>query len=47
MHNFDALYDMIRILLDPLNLFEELPELDAPDLRGVVWPDHFEGRPKA
>ena len=47
VHNFDALYDMIRILLDPLNLFEELPELDAPDLTGVVWPDHFEGRPKA
>jgi gentisate 1,2-dioxygenase len=45
VHNFDALYDMIRILLDPLNLFEELPELDAPDLRGVVWPDHSEGRP--
>ena len=47
VHNFDALYDMIRILLDPLNLFEELPELDAPDLSGVVWPDHFEGRPRA
>ncbi|TMB71674.1 MAG: cupin domain-containing protein, partial [Chloroflexi bacterium] len=47
VHNFDALYDMIRILLDPLNLFEELPELDAPDLSGVVWPDHFEGRPEA
>jgi gentisate 1,2-dioxygenase len=47
VHNFDALYDMIRILLDPLNLFEELPELDAPDLTGVVWPDHFEGRPQS
>jgi gentisate 1,2-dioxygenase len=45
VHNFDALYDMMRILLDPLNLFEELPELDAPDLTGIVWPDHFEGRP--
>jgi gentisate 1,2-dioxygenase len=45
VHNFDALYDMIRILLDPLNLFEELKELDAPDLTGVVWPDHFAGRP--
>jgi gentisate 1,2-dioxygenase len=45
VHNFDALYDMMRILLDPLNLFEELPELDAPDLSGVVWPDHFAGRP--
>jgi gentisate 1,2-dioxygenase len=47
VHNFDALYDMIRILLDPLDLLEELPQLDAPDLTGVVWPDHFEGRPKA
>ncbi len=34
VHNFDALYDMMRILLDPLNLFEELPTLDAPDLTG-------------
>lgn len=47
IHNFDALYDMIRILLDPLNLFEELPVLDAPDLTGIVWPDHLEGRPEA
>ena len=47
VHNFDALYDMMRILLDPLNLFEELPELDAPDLSGVAWPDHFDGRPTA
>ncbi len=45
IHNFDALYDMMRILLDPLNLFEEPPVLDAPDLSGVVWPDHFDGRP--
>ncbi len=47
VHNFDALYDMIRILLDPLNLFEEPPVLDAPDLANVVWPDHFDGRPEA
>lgn len=47
VHNFDALYDMIRILMDPMNLFEELPTLDAPDLSGVVWPDHLEGRPEA
>ncbi len=47
VHNFDALYDMIRILLDPLDLLEEPPELDAPDLTGVVWPDHSAGRPKA
>jgi gentisate 1,2-dioxygenase len=45
IHNFDALYDTMRILLDPLDLFEELPELDAPDLSGVVWPDHQQGRP--
>jgi gentisate 1,2-dioxygenase len=47
VHNFDALYDMMRILLDPLNLFEELPTLDAPDLSQVVWPDHLAGRPDA
>jgi gentisate 1,2-dioxygenase len=47
VHNFDALYDMIRILMDPLNLFEELPKLDAPDLSGIEWPDHFDGRPEA
>lgn len=47
VHNFDALYDMMRILLDPLDLFEELPTLDAPDLSDVVWPDHLEGRPEA
>ena len=38
---------MIRILMDPLNLFEEPPMLDAPDLTDVVWPDHLEGRPEA
>lgn len=47
VHNMDALYDMIRVLLDPLNLMEELPKLDAPDLTGVVWPDHLQGRPEA
>jgi len=47
VHNFDALYDMMRILLDPMNLFEEPPVLDAPDLTGIVWPDHLEGRPEA
>ncbi len=46
VHNFDALYDMMRILLDPMNLFEEPPQLDAPDLTGVIWPDHSEGRPE-
>jgi hypothetical protein len=38
---------MIRVLLDPLDLLEEPPKLDAPDLTGIVWPDHFEGRPEA
>jgi gentisate 1,2-dioxygenase len=47
IHNFDALYDMIRVLLDPLDLLEEPPKLDAPDLTGIVWPDHLEGRPEA
>ncbi len=47
VHNFDALYDMIRILLDPLNLMEEPPKLDGPDLDGIVWPDHLDGRPDA
>jgi quercetin dioxygenase-like cupin family protein len=47
VHNVDALYDMMRVLLDPLNISEELPELDAPDLTGVMWPDHFAGRPQA
>jgi gentisate 1,2-dioxygenase len=46
VHNFDALYDMMRVLMDPMNLFEELPKLDAPDLTGVVWPDHLHGRPE-
>lgn len=46
IHNFDALYDMIRILMDPLNLFEEPAVLDAPDLSDVVWPDHLDGRPE-
>jgi gentisate 1,2-dioxygenase len=47
VHNFDALYDMMRVLLDPMNLFEEPPVLDAPDLTGIVWPDHLVGRPEA
>lgn len=47
VHNFDALYDMMRILMDPMSLFEELPTLDAPDLAGIIWPDHLAGRPDA
>lgn len=45
VHNFDALYDTMRVLLDPLEIFEELPQLDAPDTSGVLWPDHQAGRP--
>jgi gentisate 1,2-dioxygenase len=46
VHNVDALYNMMRVLLDPLELIEEPPVLDAPDLEGVVWPDHLLGRPE-
>jgi len=35
------------VLVDPLSLFEEPPVLDAPDLSGIVWPDHLAGRPEA
>lgn len=46
VHNADALYDLMRVLLDPLELLEELPDLrDAPDLTGYVWPDPMAGRP--
>jgi gentisate 1,2-dioxygenase len=47
VHNFDSLYDMMRVLLDPLNIFEEPAVLDAPpDLSNVVWPELSEGRPE-
>jgi gentisate 1,2-dioxygenase len=46
VHNFDALYDMMRILLDPMDLWDEPEVLDAPDLSKVVWPDANEGRPQ-
>jgi gentisate 1,2-dioxygenase len=45
VHNFEALYDTMRVLLDPLNIFEEPPQLDAPDTSNVAWPDHQAGRP--
>jgi gentisate 1,2-dioxygenase len=47
VHNFDTLYMSMRVMLDPLDLFEELPKLDAPDLTNVVWPPVDEGRPLA
>jgi gentisate 1,2-dioxygenase len=47
VHNVDALYDLMQVLLDPLELIEELPDLnDAPDLTGYVWPDPDAGRPQ-
>lgn len=46
VHNYDSLYNLMRILVDPLDLLEELPDLsDAPDLSDFVWPDLMEGRP--
>lgn len=46
VHNSDSLFNLMRVLLDPLELLEELPDLsDAPDLRGFQWPDVSEGRP--
>lgn len=45
VHNFDALYDTMRVLLDPLPIWEEPEQLDAPDTTNVVWPDHQSGRP--
>lgn len=47
VHNFDTLYMTMSALLAPMNLFEELPKLDAPDLSGVEWPDPEAGRPDA
>ena len=47
VHNFDSLYDTMRILLDPMNLFEEPEQLDAPDVSNVVWPEHQAGRPSS
>jgi len=29
-----------------MNLFEELPTLDAPDVSQVIWPDTNQGRPQ-
>jgi len=47
VHNFDTLYMGMSAMLAPMNLFEELPKLDAPDLAGVQWPDPQSGRPDA
>lgn len=46
VHNFDTLYMGMRVMLDPLHLFEEPPKLDAPDTSGVQWPPVEEGRPR-
>lgn len=47
VHNQDTLYLAMRIMLDPLDLFEEPPKLDSPDLSSVVWPSTDAGRPSA
>lgn len=46
VHNFDALYDMMRVLLDPLELWGEPTRLDSPNVSGVQWPDKDHGRPQ-
>lgn len=46
VHNFGALYGILGALLDPLEMIEELPKLDAPELSGISWPDKDEGRPQ-
>jgi hypothetical protein len=33
-------------MLQPMNIFEELPTLDAPDVSQVIWPDTNQGRPQ-
>lgn len=38
VHNFDSLHMGMRALLDPLDLFEEPPKLDAPGPREMEWP---------
>jgi hypothetical protein len=35
----------MRVLLDPLSISEENPEVDRPDLSNVSWPDANDGRP--
>ena len=46
VHNFDALYDMMRILLDPLNLSRIADAGTLRTFRGRL-PDHLDGRPEA
>ena len=46
IHNFDSLYFAMAAMLQPMNLFEELPTLDAPDVSQVIWPDTNQGRPQ-
>lgn len=45
VHNFDSLYDTMRVLLDPMDLWSEPEKLDAPEVANVEWPDVNEGRP--
>lgn len=46
IHNMDTLYMGMRIMLDPLDLFEEPPKLDAPpNVHDIDWPPTDQGRP--
>lgn len=45
VHNFDSLYDMMRVLLDPMDLWSEPEQLDSPDVSGITWPEFQKGRP--
>jgi gentisate 1,2-dioxygenase len=47
VHNFDTLYMGMSALLAPMNLFEEPPKLDAPDISHVEWPEPDANRPHA
>jgi gentisate 1,2-dioxygenase len=40
-----SLGSLMRVLLDPLPISEENPEVDRPDLSNVSWPDANDGRP--
>lgn len=45
VHNYDTFYMAMWALLDPMNLFEEPEQLDAPDVGEVEWPEADSGRP--
>jgi gentisate 1,2-dioxygenase len=45
VHSFHTLYAAMQALLDPLELFEEPPKLDAPEIKNVEWPEFDANRP--